>query len=192
CTQGLPLSSIPDSNTISTPADRNSAVAAWTSSTRKPTTGPVVKCRLISLSGPKTSTLLLSGSLSIQNPGRSSSSRRPRTSWKKATAGSALSGRVPPQASLMIRMARPLPQLGLGKPRPGVHGHGCRAGGQERLSFLRGLGNDDADWVSDGTAVRVDSTDLLVRRPLGLHRPDRGPWGRASCRSGRRGLWGRA
>jgi hypothetical protein len=34
----------------------------------EPTTGPVVKWRLIGLSGPKTSTLLPSGSFSIQNP----------------------------------------------------------------------------------------------------------------------------
>jgi len=43
-------------------------------------------------------------SFSIQNPGCSSSSRRPRTSRKKATVGAALSVRVPTHASLMIRM----------------------------------------------------------------------------------------
>jgi hypothetical protein len=64
--------------------------------------------RLIGLSRLKTSTLLLSGSLSIQNPGWSSSSRRPRTSRKKATVGSALSVRVPTQASLLIRIPGPL------------------------------------------------------------------------------------
>jgi len=37
--------------------------------------------------GSKDSTLLPSGSFSIQNPGRSSSSRRPSTSRKKATVG---------------------------------------------------------------------------------------------------------
>src|SRR5215216_7516382 len=60
-TQALPLSSIPDSKRISTPADRSSAVAVRMSSTRNPATGPVVKWRLIALSGPKTSTLLPSG-----------------------------------------------------------------------------------------------------------------------------------
>jgi len=45
---------------------------------------------VIGLSAPKTSTLLPSGSLIIQNPGSSSSRRRPRTSRKKATVGSAL------------------------------------------------------------------------------------------------------
>jgi hypothetical protein len=54
--------------------------------------------------GSKTSTLLPSGSFSIQNPGRSSSSRRPSTSPKKATVGSAFSVRVPTQANLLIRM----------------------------------------------------------------------------------------
>jgi hypothetical protein len=53
------------------------------SSTRNPATGPVVKWRLIGLSGPKTSTLLPSGSLSIQNPGWSSSRRRQRTSHRR-------------------------------------------------------------------------------------------------------------
>src|SRR5437773_1616967 len=36
CTQAFPLSSTPDSKRISTPAERNSAVAAWMSSTRNP------------------------------------------------------------------------------------------------------------------------------------------------------------
>jgi hypothetical protein len=103
-TQALPLSSSPDSKRISTPADRSSAVAVRMSSTRNPATGPVVKWRLIGLSGPKTSTLLPSGSFSIQNPGRSSSRRRPSTSPKKATVGSAFSVRVPTQASLLIRI----------------------------------------------------------------------------------------
>jgi hypothetical protein len=84
---------------------------------QEPATGPVVKWRLIGLSGPKTSTLLPSGSLSIQNPGRSSSRGRPRTSRKKATVGAVLSVRVPTQASLMIRIPRPVPQVGLGKRR---------------------------------------------------------------------------
>jgi FtsP/CotA-like multicopper oxidase with cupredoxin domain len=39
--------------------------------------------KLIGLSGPKTSTLLPSGSLSIQNPGCSSSRRRPRMSRRR-------------------------------------------------------------------------------------------------------------
>jgi hypothetical protein len=39
--------------------------------------------RLMSLSGPKTSTLLPSGNFNTRNPGRSSSDRRPRTSRKK-------------------------------------------------------------------------------------------------------------
>src|SRR5215218_9829376 len=60
-TQALPLSSSPDSKRISTPADRSSAVAVRMSSTRNPATGPVVKWRLIALSGPKASTLLPSG-----------------------------------------------------------------------------------------------------------------------------------
>src|SRR5215213_9253233 len=54
CTQAFPLSSTPDSKRIATPADRSSVVAAWMSSTRNPATGPVVKWRLIGLSGPKT------------------------------------------------------------------------------------------------------------------------------------------
>ena len=57
----MPLSSSPDSKRISTPADRSSAATVRMSSTRNPATGPVVKWRLIALSGPKASTLLPSG-----------------------------------------------------------------------------------------------------------------------------------
>ena len=46
--------------------------------------------------------------------------------------------------------------------------------------------------VSDGTAVGPDSADVLVRGPLGLHRPDRGPRGRAGRRPSRRVLCSRA
>src|SRR5215213_10366772 len=56
----------------------------------------------MSLSGPKTSTLLPSGNFNTQNPGRSTSDRRPRTSRKKSTVGWKFSVRVPTQASLMI------------------------------------------------------------------------------------------
>src|SRR4029450_5328897 len=97
---------------ISTPADRSSAVASWMSSTRNPATGPVVKWRLIGLSDPKTSPWLPAGTFAIQTPGCSSSSRRPRTSRKKATVGSALLVRVPTQASLMIRIVDPYPKSG--------------------------------------------------------------------------------
>jgi hypothetical protein len=82
---------------------------------QEPDDGPVVKCWLTSLSGPKISTLLPSGSFRIQNPGCSNSRRRPKTSRKKATVGSALSVRVPTQASLMIRIPGPVPAVGLVK-----------------------------------------------------------------------------
>jgi hypothetical protein len=101
CTQALPLSSC-SVRRISIPLDRSSLAAALTSSTRKPATGPVVKCRLTSLSDPKTSTLLPSGNFNTRNPGRSSSDRRPRISRKKSTVDWKLSVRVPSQASLMI------------------------------------------------------------------------------------------
>jgi hypothetical protein len=85
---------------------------------QEPATGPVVKWRLIELSDPKTSTVLPSGSFSIQNPGRSSLRARPRTSRKKATVGSVLSVRVPTQASLMIRIHGPIPIPHLGRVKP--------------------------------------------------------------------------
>src|SRR5215207_7931999 len=187
-TQALPLSSTPDSKRISAPADRNSAVASWTLSTRNPATGPVVKWRLMGLSGPKTSTLLPSESLSIQNPGWSSSSPRPRTSRKNATVGSALSVRVPTQASLLIRIPGPIPEVGLVKRSAGSrHDRRRDAGADRRLSLFGGLVGTEVS-VRDGTAVGPESTDVLVRGPLGLHGPDRGPWGRAGRRPGRRVL----
>src|SRR5512132_1191832 len=193
-TQALPLSSSPDSKRIATPADRSSAVAAWTSSTRNPATGPVVKCRLISVSGPKTSTLLPSGSLSIQNPGCSSSSRRPRTSRKKATVGSALSVRVPTQASLMIRMARRVPPSRTRQPQPKarVRAPAAWLWGSSDYRSSGALGVRMMVRVSDDTAVGVGRADICVRGPIGLHRSDRGPWGRAGGRSCRRVLWGGA
>src|SRR5215218_6245019 len=102
CTQALPPSSCSVSKRISISLDRSSLAADLTSSTRKPATGPVVKWRLTSLSGPKTSTLLPSGNFNTRNPGRSSSDRRPRTSRKKSTVDWKFSVRVPTQASLMI------------------------------------------------------------------------------------------
>jgi hypothetical protein len=71
---------------------------------QEPDDRPVVKWRLNGLSGLKTSTLLPSGSCSIQNPERSDSRRRPKTSRKKATVDSAWSVRVPTHANLMIRI----------------------------------------------------------------------------------------
>jgi Adenylate and Guanylate cyclase catalytic domain len=46
--------------------------------------------------------------------------------------------------------------------------------------------------VGDGAAVRAGGADVPVRRPVGLHRPDRGPRGRAGRRPCRRVLCGRA
>src|SRR5215213_8788562 len=129
------------------------------SSTRNPATGPVVKWRLIRLSGPKTSALLV---------------------------------RVPTQASLIIRILDPYPTSGpssAAQARVMVVGGMLGRTGDYRCS-VAWWGTEVA--VSDGTAVGPDSTDVLVRGPLGLHRPDRGPWGRAGRRPGRRVLCGRA
>src|SRR5918995_1693951 len=101
CTQALPLSSC-SVRRMSIRLDRSSLAAALMSSTRKPATGPVVKWRLMSLSDPKTSTLLPSGNFNTRNPGRSTSDRRPRTSRKKSTVDWKFSVRVPTGPSLMI------------------------------------------------------------------------------------------
>src|SRR5215211_2099697 len=69
---------------------------------------------------------------------------------------------------------------------------GGMAGTGRRLSLFGDLVLGTEVSVSDGTAVGPDSTDVLVRGPLGLHRPDRGPWGRAGRRPGWRVLYGRA
>src|SRR5215211_7274580 len=174
CTQAFPLSSTPDSKRIATPADRSSAVASWMSSTRNPATGPVVRWRLIGLSGPKISTLLPSGSLSIQNPGWSNSSRRPRTSRKKATVGAALLVRVPTQASLMICILEPLPEVGLDKRSPGLRYrqrlHGWR--GRATLSWAVTAGRRalwvtrDGQHTAKGAVVLVDCHESPAPGPV--------------------------